>query len=432
MSDSPAPSSMPEDPLEGAVPPPAEPPTPHPAWVEALGSDLDAAVERLRLLLPVTRSLAYMNTGSSGPCPLPALETVCEFHRWFNEVGPGGLTAVGAASAVERQLRQDLAALLNAAPEEFALMPGTSQGINVVFQGLDWGPDDLILTADLEHDGILLPAYLVQSRYGARLSMLHLLEGQDPLEALATALDERRPKLFAISHVAFCTGQLLPVKEMIDLCHEREIPVLVDAAQSVGQIPVDLRALNAEFTAFPAFKWLLAPDGAGALHVRADWIERLKLSAVGWGSRASFDLEGHMSPHPSAARFEIGTKEWAVLRGWTECLRLHRHFGMEAIASRIVSAARRLHARLADIPGVSMVLPPAQVQTGLLSFRVEGLSARETILRLLKDFGVLGRWIPNPFPDWSRLSVNFFQTEEELDRVVEAVWSLAREAGARG
>jgi L-cysteine/cystine lyase len=400
-----------------------------PEWILELGTDLESAVPSLRRLMPVTGRHNYMNTGTSGPTPLPALQTVLDFHRWFNEMGPGGLEAYLGAEAVESELRRTLAAFFNADVDEIALSPGTSQGVNTVFQGFDWGPDDVILAADTEHDGILLPAYVVRDRYGVKVELLKLLGGQDPLEALAERLKQEPPTLLALSQVAFNTGQLLPLKEMVSMAHDHGVPVLVDSAQSVGVVPVDLRDLNAEFTAFTGHKWMLAPEGAGALHVRRDWVERLKLGAVGWGSRVSFDLDCHVELRPTAQRFEVGTKEVAVLRGWVECLRLLSHFGMPAVSQAILNRSRRLHEELSPIPGVSMALPTGQVNTGLLSFSVSGLTAPQVVSRLYKDWGIISRYIPKPFPDWVRLSVNFFQTDEELSQATQAIRQIAADVG---
>ncbi|MGQ9696582.1 MAG: aminotransferase class V-fold PLP-dependent enzyme [Armatimonadota bacterium] len=386
---------------------------------------LELDINAAREVLPVTRHCIYMNTGTSGPCPRPAVEAMAGLHTWINSVGPSSPDAKTKGDEVTAQLRTALASLLNCTPKEIALTHNTSEGVNIVLTGLDIGPGDEIIVTDLEHDSVLVPVYHMCARTGAVWRMLALSTGADPVSALAEAITPRT-KLVAISHIAFSNGRLLPIREMASVARAAGVPVLVDGAQGPGHIPVDVRELGVQFYALPGQKWLLGPDGTGALYICSEWLERLRPQWVGWASHRGYDLDGGYRLREDARRFEVGTMDPCALLGMLRSVEFLQEVGLPAVHARIAHLAARLRRMLADIHGVEVKTPPKSAESGLVAFTVVGMEPRAVVAELYRLALVVCRWIPPPFPPVVRVSVNFFQTEEELHSLCECLARLAQ------
>jgi len=381
--------------------------------------DIDAARE----LLPATRHCIYMNTGTSGPCPRPSVEAMAGLHTWINSVGPSSPEAQAKAAEVSSQLRARLASFLNCAPEEIALTHNTSEGVNIVLTGIGIGPGDEIIVTDLEHDSVLVPVYHLCARTGAVWRMLTLSGGADPAAALAEAISSRT-KLIAVSHIAFPNGQQLPVREMASVARTAGVPVLVDGAQAPGHIPVDVKDLGVQFYALAGQKWLLGPDGTGALYIDREWVARLSPTWLGWASHAGYDLAGGYRLRDDARRFEIGTADPAALLGLLRSIEFLEEVGLSAVHARISRMAHLLRQTLSEIEGLNVVTPPGSAGSGLVAFTVRGMEPKAVTAELYRLARVVCRWIPPPFPPVVRVSVNFFQTEDELDRLRDCLARL--------
>lgn len=381
-------------------------------------------IEAVREDLPVTRHCIYMNTGTSGPCPRPSVEAMAGLHTWINSVGPSSPEAQAKTAEVTSQLRARLAALLNCSPEEIALTHNTSEGINIVLTGLGIGPGDEIVVTDLEHDSVLVPVYHLCSHTSAVWRMLTLSNGADPVAALSEALSDRT-KLVVFSHIAFPNGQLLPVRQMAAVAGSAGIPVLVDGAQAPGHIPVDVKALGVPFYALPGQKWLLGPDGTGALYISAEWIPKLRPAWLGWASHAGYDLAGGYRLRHDARRFEVGTFDPAALLGLLRSIEFIEEVGLQAVHARISRLAHLLRRMLSEVDGLEVKTPPGSACSGLVAFTVRGMEPKAVTAELYRQARVVCRWIPPPFSPVVRVSVNFFQTEDELDRLCACLARLA-------
>ena len=195
-----------------------------------------------------------------------------------------------------RDTRERLAALIGAESDEVALTDSTTHGVNTVVWGLPWQSGDEVVTTDVEHPGILVPLHHLARRFGIGLRIV-------PPAAVRGAISERtRP--VALSHVSFSTGAVLPVMEVV----ASGVPVLVDGAQAVGAVPVDVHALGVDFYAFSGQKWLCGPEGTGGLYVRrgssleATFVSTHSLRSSGGGGRDP----SNVTLADGATRFEGG------------------------------------------------------------------------------------------------------------------------------
>jgi L-cysteine/cystine lyase len=345
----------------------------------------------VRALFPVLERLAYLNAGTFGPLSRGVMEAVAGEQRRDLEDGRIGRAYIERALALRSGLRTKIATFVSAEPGQVALTASTTDGCNIVLMGLDLQPGDEVVTTTDEHFGLLGPLHAS----GARVVVVT----PDP-EAILAAVTPRT-KLIAISHVLWTTGQILPVREL----RERSgVPVLVDAAQSVGAIPVDASGLD--FLTISGQKWLCGPDATGALVVAEP--ERLRIGRPGYLSQAGYEPDGAFVPREGAQRFEPNWIPVASLAGLAVALAQVPDWGYE----RAYALAERLQELLA---GKAEVLIPAERAT-LVAFRPPGDESAGDVVARLGDAGVMVREIPGT--GLIRASVGWWTSEGDLDRLL--------------
>lgn len=381
----------------------------------------------LREHFPVTQNWIYMNTGASGPCPDVALLAIDQWHQFASREGPFSPQVFEKGEEILEKTRQHFASLLQTQPDQIALTHNTTEGINLILTSFPFQPEDEVLTTDLEHDSVLLPVFhgSRQGRFQHRL--LRLQEGQSPLKALQENLGPRT-RLFVVSHIAFCNGWRFPLKEMIQLCHSAGVSVLVDGAQSIGQIPIDVKDLEADFYTVPGHKWLMGPDGTGALYLSSSWLEELQPLWVGWASHSGASLDGTYRLKPDARHFELATMDVSVFAGLSAGIELMASVGWEALYRQILEKADLLRQYLSQRPEVEVVTPPKEYQrTGLVAFNLKGVPAPKVVQELYTRYKIIVRSVGGCWPSVIRASVNFFQSVEEIEQLVEALERIQRE-----
>ncbi len=351
-----------------------------------------------RAQFPVLERLAYLNAGTFGPLARSTAEAL-ELHRRRDlEEGRSGSGYWQGLMEAREALRAQLGELLGASAETVALTGSTTDGCNVVIGGLGLGPDDEVVTTDVEHPGLLGP--LEASGASLRVARVRERPAGEALDAILAEITPRT-RLLALSHVAWSTGNVLPVGE---LKAETGLPILIDGAQSVGAIPVDVTPYD--YYTVSGQKWLCGPEGTGALYVADP--EALRLAGP-----TSFafihDDDPSLRPKPGAARFD---RSW-VGPGQAAGLAAALAGAPEWRFERALAQARRARERLAE--RVEVVTAPAQAT--LLTFRVDG-DAAETAARLFAE-GVVLRDVPGT--GWLRASVGWWTSDEDVERLVAAL-----------
>jgi len=203
---------------------------------------------------------AYLNAGTLGPLSRPTLAAIEERLRFDQEHGRGGHDWFMSVLELRTRGREQIADLVGTTPGQVALTSSTTDGCNIVLSGLELGPDDEVVTTNSEHPGLLLPLHVSGVR--VRVAEVAALPTAAALETILSCITPRT-RLLALSHVLWTTGQVMPVHE---LKRESGVPVLVDGAQSVGAIPVDVGELD--YYTVSCQKWLCGPEPLGALYVR--------------------------------------------------------------------------------------------------------------------------------------------------------------------
>lgn len=376
-------------------------------------------VERLRQEMPATTSHIYLNTGTFGPLPVPAIQAMQQQlqHELLN--GRLGMDAFERMSNVYDAVRQAVARLLHADEDEVALTDNTGEGLNIICYGLNWRSGDEIITTNHEHISLLAPLYQLRARYGVVLRMADLgPRAERPAHEAVADLVTSRTRLLALSHVTFTTGARLNIRAVAEMGRERGIPVLIDGAQSAGAIPIDVHALGVDFYAIPGQKWLCGPDGTGALYASRAALDYATSTYVGyWSTEDAHGEEWKI--HPNARRFEVGGRQTAAIAAQAAALKwLEETVGYEWLLARIADLNAYAFRALQAVPGLRILTPSAS-DSGLLAFTLDGQSPEDVVTYLREQHNIYTRTIPDM--NSIRISTGFYNTEEEIDTLVKAL-----------
>ncbi len=334
--------------------------------------------------------------------------------------GPAYLEGVGLfARGAETNARARTAAarLVGAEEGDVALTQNTTHGMNLGVDSVGWREGDEVLSTTTEHPGCLAPLHNLRRRFGVGVNLVSPSVTAEKVEASLTP----KTRLVALSHVDWTSGEVLPLEGICALARERNVLTLVDGAQSVGNIPVNVPATGADMYAFTGHKWLLGPEGMGALYVRRGLpVHSPNVGYLSLPDPSAFDATGGYDLHPGARRFEASTMSPALAAGFAAAAEAAHERG-EAVPEGIRARADHLTDLLSDLPRVTL-RSPRPAQSGLVSFEVEGMASKEVAERLLEQRFVV-RFIPNP-NSYVRASTHLFNTEEELGALARAVGEL--------
>ena len=380
----------------------------------------------VREALPALAAGIYLNTGSAGPLPAETAAAMDEIAT--RELRTGRAHPDDFLFFLDRmgEARAGIAAILGADVDEVAITHATTEGMNIATWAVDWKPGQRAVTTTHEHPGGLAPLLAVRDRFGVAIDFVDVPGDADD-DAIVRAFDEAigpETRLVSVSHVLWTTGARLPVERIVEVAHRRGALVVIDGAQAVGAIPVSVEQIGADFYAVAGEKWLLGPEGTGALWAARDAIARAAPSLVGWFSYETIGLDGAAVYHRSARRFEATNYHRPSVVGLARsCGWLSMYVGLPWAIDRGTALARVAVDRLTAIPGVS-VLTPRDRMASLVTFRIGGWGGEAAVDELgSRVFAITRAIVPL---DAIRISVGFFNTEAEIERFAAAVELLAR------
>ncbi|HEY2181165.1 MAG TPA: aminotransferase class V-fold PLP-dependent enzyme [Solirubrobacteraceae bacterium] len=352
----------------------------------------------LRGEFPVLRTLAYLNAGTDGPLPARAVRAASE--ELEREAATGRAFAhFERRSELNGLLRGAYARALGADPTDVALTTCTSEGMAVVVAGLSLQPGDEILTSDEEHPGLLGALAAARELCGVSVR-------QAPLPDLAESVGAST-RLVACSHVGWVSGRLAPAQ-----LAELDVPVLLDGAQGIGAVPVDVRALGCAAYAGAGQKWLCGPDGTGMLWVEPEFRERLAVSRRGYANLADPNDGVDSRLHEDARRFDTMSLSAEAVACALAAIDLLEAFGWSSAHER----ARTLAAHLADeLTARGRAVAPRD-DTTLVSFESADVEAERDALA---ERGCVVRSIPGR--PWLRASVGAWNDESDLERLLDSL-----------
>jgi L-cysteine/cystine lyase len=358
---------------------------------------------------PSLRGVAYLNTGTNGPLPRAAFEAMCDELERSHREPRIGRAAFERFLGDRERARAAAARVIAAQPEQMALTRSTSEGVALVLSGLDWRRGEEVLTTTEEHQGVRAPLDVLARRFGITVREV-------PADALLDAIGEST-RMVAVSHVLWTTGRVLDLPALAERAHAVGAQLLADGAQSAGNIAVDAPATGADYYTVSGQKWLLGPQGSGAVWVRDDRIDAL------WPVLANYlGLEkGQVGEFKhGAARFDPGTLDPVTVAGFRAALEWVEGLpgGRAAWTQRTLDNASAARRRLAEDPRVRLAETQGE-PNALIAFTVEGEDDTEALTLRLAEQNVLLRFIPGT--PWLRLSVGAFTDPSEIEALLAAL-----------
>lgn len=392
-----------------------------------------AALQALRAATPGTRTTVHFNHAGASLPSAATLDAIQAHLRREAEQGP--MEAGVAARALTDKARSLAARLLNAQPDEIALTGGNSPGWGAAFAALGpWRDGDRILVGRHEWGGNLAAMRLAAR--GADVSIETIPSDDsgcvDP-DALQAMLDAR-VRLIALTWLPANGGLINPAAAIGRVARKADVPYFVDAAQAVGQLPVDVAEVGCDVLSGAGRKALRGPRGTGLLYVRRDFLPRLTPAFVDTYS-APLDAGGQPRLRVDAARFESAEASLALRCGQANALQEALDIGLDAIRAQIDATARALRTELAAIAGIE-VLDQGRDRSGLVSFNLAGQEA-SAVQRALAAQGIVigSNGVPYTPLDMNarglaqiaRASVSYLTSTDEIDRLLQALRTLARQ-----
>jgi len=391
-------------------------------------------LDRVREDTPGCRDQVFLDSAGSSLPPRQVLDEVVGHLRREAEVG-GYRAAEERAEDLEEGYRV-AAELLGCAPDEIAFTDSASRSWELAFSAVPLSRGDRVLISEAEYAGHAVASLHRASVVGAVVEPVPSdTTGAVDVEALRNMLDER-VRLVSLVHVPTNSGLVNPVREVVEAAHAVGALVLLDACQSVGQLPVRADELGADLITTTGRKWLRAPRGTGLLVVRRSAAERLRPPMV--------DLQGAEWVGPCEVRLRTDARvyerwEFGVAQrlGLIAALRYALELGMPAIAAEVTARAERTRAGLATLPGVR-VRDPGHRRCGIVSFTVDGLPA-DAVRDALREQGItvtvsrrqsaLLDMSRRGLSEVVRASPHYFVSPEQVDRFVAAVDRIVRTSG---
>jgi len=379
----------------------------------------------IREALPALAAGIYLNTGSVGPLPAETAAAMAEMAVHERDVGRAHEGVFEESLARMAEARAAVAAIAGVDTDDVALTHSTTDAMNAGTLALDWRSGGRIVTSRSEHGGGLGPLIALRDRAGVEVVLVDAGDDGDDDRTLAAFDAAITPdtRLVSISQVLWTTGAVMPVAAIAELAHARGALVIVDGAQAIGAIPVRVEDLAADLYGVPAQKWLLGPEGMGALVVAESARDRLQPATAGWFSFERIDTSGDAAWWSDARRFEGSNWHRPSVVGMARSLGwLSMYVGLDYIHRTGMAKAQATARRLAGIDGVTVLTPVDRMAT-LVTFRIAGWSARAALDELGARVFAIARTVPAL--DALRLSVGFFNSDEELERLARAVELLA-------
>jgi len=363
----------------------------------------------------------YFNFGGQGTMPDVALSAIIETHKYIQEVGPFSGQINSWLTEKGNLLRSAIATELNSPTETITITENVTAGCNIAMWGIEWQQGDHILMSDCEHPGIIATIQEIARRFGVKVtvcSIMDTLNDGDPVEIIKSNLTQNT-RLVVLSHLLWNTGQVLPLKAIAQVCHNyparHKIRVMVDAAQSVGSLHLDLPDLEVDYYAFTGHKWLCGPAGVGGLYVSQDAFKELHPTFIGWRG-VKMNAQGKPTGwQPDGTKYEVATSAYPEYEGLRSAIALHQAWGTSKQRyQKICQTSAYLWQQLQTIPQINC-LKNTDPEAGLVSFTVKGVEHKQLVSNLERQ-GFLLRTIADP--DCIRACVHYLTLTEECDRLI--------------
>lgn len=362
---------------------------------------------RYRDSFPVTERLVYLNHAGVAPLSRPAAEAMRGLAE--DALHFGSLHYAAWLGAYDG-LRASAARLMEAAPEEIAIVKNTSEGIATIAMGLDWRSGDKVVAFEEE-----FPAnYFPWKRLAARGVKIEWLSAFDALERVDAAC--RGARLLAISFVQYLSGYRADLEKIGEICHRHGCLFLVDAIQGLGAFPVDVRKARIHALAADGHKWLLGPEGCGILYIQKDLQDSVEPVEFGWTNVAGYNdyASRDMTLRSDAGRYECGTLNTIGCYGLRAAIDFLLEVGVERIAVAVESLGDRVAEGVAARGYQTLGRRTDSSGAGIVSFRRDDVDSH-LVVRRLREKGIVSAVRQG----WVRVSPHFYISPADIDRALQ-------------
>jgi selenocysteine lyase/cysteine desulfurase len=379
------------------------------AWSEGVDSEARPIVNSEYMFEP---GLNYLNTAALGPTPRSVLDKVMK--AWYElELNPVMMAyGNGAVHVATDRAREQVAALIGCTADELLITRSATDAMSSVALGLNLDRGDRVLTTDVEHEGGSVGWGYLKRRRGIYIDLVSIAPGDFDTRAIISRFEKavtERTKVISVSHVITSTGLKMPIAEIAALANNRGILCVVDGAQAVGGIDVDVRKLGCHAYVATGHKWLMGPKGTGILYINKDASSLIQPVQRERGVRFVVNSTG------------IGSLPLVV--GLGAAVEAMRKRGMAAVEKRIIELRDRAYAGLSKISKIQMVSPPpGPLTTALVAFRLPDSVNSGAFRNVLhKKYGIVIKVAEKRWFNGNRISPHIFNTEKDIDAAIEAI-----------
>ena len=357
--------------------------------------------------------LVYLQTGSLGPTPRPVMERTIAAWKEL-ELNPSFYGYGAHEHAMDDVVRASAARFLGCKTEELVLTRCTTDGMNTVAQGLTFAAGDRVLTTDQEHPGGRHCWDYVARRFGVAIDVVAIPPGENDAQAIVDRFAKAitpRTRVLSFSHLLSSTGLRMPVAQLSALARSRGCLAVVDGAQAVGGIPVDVKALGCHVYATSGHKWLLGPKGTGLLYLSEELGDRVDIVSV--------------APNHAAYGDGTGVTSLPSVLGLGAAVEYVSAMGIDRIEAHNLALRNRLFAALQDVPKVRvMSASSGPLASGLVTFTLPAERESRAFQLMMRDkHNVELKMVPKNWLNGIRVSTHLFNTERDVDRLIIALKS---------
>jgi cysteine desulfurase/selenocysteine lyase len=379
--------------------------------------------------------LVYLDNAATSQKPVQVIEGIDFYYRQMNANIHRGIHCLAEEATIAYEdARKKIASFIGAESwREIVFTRNTTESLNLL--AYSWGranlkAGDRILLTEMEHHSNIVPWQMLANELGVTLDFVTLTDhGQLNQESFATLL-EREPKLVSFTQMSNMLGTINPVAEMTEQAHRAGAVVIIDAAQSVPHMPVDVQALGVDFMVFSAHK-MLGPTGIGILFGRKEMLQEMPPFLGGGDMIKRVQLDG-FTMNDLPYKFEAGTPAIAQGIGFGEAVDYLTHLGMDAVHQYEQALTAYALERLEEVPGITVYGPEAEAKGGVLSFMSDGIHPHD-VAHILDSFGIAiraGHHCAQPahqhfnIEATSRASFYIYNVKEEVDQLIEGLYKV--------
>jgi cysteine desulfurase / selenocysteine lyase len=384
------------------------------------------------------KDLVYLDNASTTQKPYTVIDSITDFYSNYNSnIHRAVYQLAEEATKMYEQSREKIAKFINARPEEIIFTRNTTESINLIAHSwarLNLKRDDGVAITEIEHHSNIVPWQILSQEIGTRLEYVGIDEnGFLDLEHMIELISSKKIKLVSLSHMSNVLGTIVPIERIIRIAHENGIPVIVDGAQSVPHMPVNVKSMDCDFLVFSAHK-MLGPTGVGVLYAKKEHLEKMK-PFLGGGDMIKEVFKFHTDYNEVPYKFEAGTPNIADVVGFGAAIEYLEKIGMENIRKHEIYLTDYALESMLSLKYVTIYGPrDPNERGGVISFNIADIHPHD-LATIMNDHGIAIRSGHHcaqvlmqrlDVPATSRASFYIYNTKEEIDSFVNAIKEAGR------